>query len=62
MVLKTLADNAGLVDGYSFWTFSDLFEERGQFAAPFHGGFGLQNIYGIPKPTYRIFEMLHPPG
>lgn len=59
MVLKTLADNAGLVDGYSFWTFSDLFEERGQYAAPFHGGFGLQNIYGIPKPTYRVFELLH---
>ncbi len=59
MVLKTIADNDGLVDGYSFWTFSDLFEERGQFAAPFHGGFGLQNIYGIPKPTYRIFELLH---
>jgi xylan 1,4-beta-xylosidase len=59
LVAKTIADNDGLVDGYSFWTFSDLFEERGQFAAPFHGGFGLQNIHGIPKPTYRIFEMLH---
>lgn len=59
LVAKTIADNDGLVDGYSFWTFSDLFEERGQYAAPFHGGFGLQNIYGIPKPTYRVFEMLH---
>ncbi len=59
LVAKTLADNDGLVQGYSFWTFSDLFEEGGQFAAPFHGGFGLQNIYGIPKPTYRLFEMLH---
>ena len=59
LVAKTIADNDGLVDGYSFWTFSDLFEERGQFAAPFHGGFGLQNIHGIPKPTYRVFEMLH---
>jgi xylan 1,4-beta-xylosidase len=59
LVAKTIADNDGLVDGYSFWTFSDLFEEGGQYAAPFHGGFGLQNIYGIPKPTYRIFEMLH---
>jgi xylan 1,4-beta-xylosidase len=62
MVAKTIADNDGLVDGYSFWTFSDLFEEHGQYAAPFHGGFGLQNIYGIPKPTYRIFEMLHELG
>ncbi len=59
LVAKTIADNDGLVDGYSFWTFSDLFEEAGQFAAPFHGGFGLQTIHGIPKPTYRVFELLH---
>jgi len=59
LVAKTIADNDGLVEGYSWWTFSDLFEEPGQFAAPFHGGFGLQNIYGIPKPVYRIFELLH---
>jgi len=59
LVAKTITDNDGLVDGYSFWTFSDLFEEPGQFAAPFHGGFGLQTIHGIPKPTYRVFEMLH---
>lgn len=59
LVAKTIADNDGLVQNYSFWTFSDLFEEAGQYADPFHGGFGLQNIYGIPKPTYRLFEMLH---
>lgn len=62
LVAKTIADNDGLVDGYAFWTFSDLFEERAQFAAPFHGGFGLQTIHGIPKPTYRVFEMLHALG
>ena len=62
MVAKTIADNDGLVEGYSFWTFSDIFEEHAQFAAPFHGGYGLQNIYGIPKPTYRLFEMLHDTG
>ena len=55
LVAKTIADNDGLVQNYSFWTFSDLFEEAGQFSAPFHGGFGLQTIHGIPKPTYRLF-------
>jgi len=58
-VAKTIADADGLVDGYSFWTFSDLFEEQGQYAAPFHGGFGLQTVHGIAKPTYRVFQMLH---
>lgn len=62
LVAKTIADNDGLVQNYSFWTFSDLFEEAGQFSAPFHGGFGLQTIHGIPKPTYRLFEMLHELG
>lgn len=62
LIAKTIADNDGLVDNYSFWTFSDLFEERAQFAGPFHGGFGLQSIHGIPKPTYRVFEMLHSLG
>ena len=28
----------------------------------FHGGFGLLNIYGIPKPAYRAFELLHRSG
>lgn len=59
LIAKTIVDNDGLVDGYAFWSFSDLFEQRAQFAAPFHGGFGLQTIHGIPKPTYRVFEMLH---
>ncbi|WP_026487289.1 GH39 family glycosyl hydrolase [Caldanaerobius polysaccharolyticus] len=61
-VVKTIADNQGLVDMYSFWTFSDIFEEAGFSAVPFHGGFGLLNIHGIPKPTFRAFELLHKTG
>jgi len=62
MVAKILADNDGLVDGYAFWTFSDIFEENGQLAGVFHGGFGLMNYYGIPKPTYRCFQLFHEAG
>jgi xylan 1,4-beta-xylosidase len=29
---------------------------------PFHGGFGLLNVHGIPKPVYRAFELLHRTG
>ena len=49
----------GLVDGYSFWTFSDIFEENYFPSVPFHGGFGLLNIHGIAKPVYRAFQLLH---
>lgn len=31
-------------------------------SVPFHHGMGLQTIHGIPKPTYRMFEMLHRMG
>jgi xylan 1,4-beta-xylosidase len=48
-----------LVSGYSFWTFTDIFDEDYFPSAPFHGGFGLLNLYGIPKPVYRTFELLH---
>ena len=59
MIAKTLADNDGLVEGYSYWAFSDIFEESGQLAGAFHGGFGLQTYYGIAKPAYRLFELFH---
>lgn len=49
----------GLVDGFSYWTFSDIFEENYFPSVPFHGGFGLLNLYGIAKPVYRAFELLH---
>ena len=51
-----------LVQGYSFWTFSDIFEEHYFPSTPFHGGFGLLNLHGIPKPVYRAFELLHDLG
>src|SRR5262249_53314777 len=44
------------------WTFSDLFEENYFPSVPFHGGFGLLTLHGIPKPTYRAFELLHQLG
>lgn len=58
-VTKTVMEMTGLVDGYSFWTFSDIFEENYFPSVPFHGGFGLLNLHGIPKPTYRAFALLH---
>jgi len=60
--IKTIADNQGLVDGYSFWTFSDIFEEGGFPSQPFHGGFGLLSLHGVPKPVYRAFQLLHQAG
>src|SRR5262249_29569435 len=38
---------------------TDLFEENYFPSVPFHGGFGLLNLHGIPKPTYNAFALLH---
>lgn len=60
--VKTIVDNLGLADIYSFWTFSDIFEEMPLPSAPFYGGFGLLTLHGVPKPTYRAFQLLHALG
>ncbi len=60
--VSTIMEAKALVEGYSFWTFSDIFEENYFPSVPFHGGFGLLNLHGIPKPTYRAFELLHQLG
>ena len=48
----------------SYWAVSDVFEE--EFFpitnVSFHGMFGLINLNGIPKPTYRAYQMLHESG
>lgn len=61
-VAKTALEASDLVQGYSFWTFSDIFEENYFPSVPFHGGFGLLNLHGIAKPTYRAFQLLHKLG
>ncbi|HVB03014.1 MAG TPA: cellulase family glycosylhydrolase [Chitinophagaceae bacterium] len=58
-IVKTILEARGLIQGYSYWTFSDIFEENYFSSIPFHGGFGLLTIYGIPKPAYRAYEILH---
>jgi xylan 1,4-beta-xylosidase len=59
LATRLIMDAHGLVQGYSFWTFSDIFEENYFPSVPFHGGFGLLNVYGVPKPVYRAFQLLH---
>ena len=50
------------VTGMSYWTFSDQFEENGPVPAPFHGGFGLLNAQGLPKPAFFAYRFLNQLG
>jgi len=59
-------------DALSYWAFSDVFEEVffPVTRCSFHGGFGLvalacggnPNVTGIPKPTFRAYQLLHEAG
>ena len=42
----------------SYWTFTDIFEERGPRFTPFYGGFGLLNYESIRKPSYFAYQFL----
>jgi xylan 1,4-beta-xylosidase len=61
-ILAKLKASAGLVQGMSYWTYSDLFEEPGPPTAPFEGGFGLMNPQGIRKPAWFAYKYLNQLG
>ena len=61
-IIKTVMEARDIVQGYSYWTFTDLFEENFFSSKPFHGGFGLLAIHGVPKPAYRAYEFLRQLG
>jgi len=58
-ILSKLKACLGLVQGMSYWTYTDLFEEPGPPTASFQGGFGLLNREGIRKPAYFAYKYLH---
>jgi xylan 1,4-beta-xylosidase len=58
-ILIKLKACEGLVQGMSYWTYTDLFEEPGPPTAAFQGGFGLMNRDGIRKPAFFAYKYLH---
>lgn len=57
-ILQTLKDMDGLLDSYSYWCISDIFEESGPGLDPFSGKYGLLNVDGIKKPSYHAYKFL----
>jgi xylan 1,4-beta-xylosidase len=58
----TIRQCDGLADIFSYWTFSDVFEEQGIVKQPFYGGFGLLAEDDLPKPAFNAFKLLHKLG
>jgi xylan 1,4-beta-xylosidase len=58
-ILTKLKASQGFLQGMSYWTYTDLFEEPGPPTAPFQGGFGLLNPQSIRKPAFFAYKYLH---
>jgi len=58
-ITKTVVEARGLVDGYGYWTFSNILEENYFPSQAFRGGFGLMTLQGIAKHAYRAYQLLH---
>ena len=50
-----LAEGGDHADSFSYWTFSDMFEEEGVPTTLFHGGFGLLTHRQIKKPIFHLY-------
>jgi xylan 1,4-beta-xylosidase len=58
-ILEKLRRTQGMVQGMSYWTYTDLFEEPGPPPTPFHGGFGLMTREGVRKPAWFAYKYLN---
>ena len=61
-IMKVNLDCIGLANSLSYWTFTDIFEEKGGGETIFHGGFGMINFQGIVKPSFHAYRMLNQLG
>ncbi len=61
-IARILSEGGDYVDSFSYWTFSDVFEEMDVPKALFHGGFGLVAFHSIPKPTFHAFTFFNALG
>jgi len=53
-----LAAGGDYADSFSYWTFSDMFEEAGVPTSLFHGGFGLLTHRQVKKPTFHLYAFM----
>ncbi len=57
-IVRHAFETEDLSDGMVWWVASDVFEEAGIAQSPFSCTYGLVTIDGIPKASFRAFEML----
>lgn len=61
-ILRAIKRSEGYADMFSYWTYTDIFEENGPPATPYSGCFGLINMQSVPKPAYYAYTFLNALG
>ncbi len=61
-IMKGCLDNINKVNSLMYWTFTDIFEEKGGGQSVFHGGFGMITFQGMVKPSFHAYRMLNQLG
>jgi len=61
-ILEKIKQVGSAANSMSYWVFTDVFEEPGPRFTPFHGGFGLLTIQGIPKSAFYAYQFMNKLG
>ncbi|KAL9653286.1 hypothetical protein ABK040_010993 [Willaertia magna] len=61
-IVKALFEVQPYVNVFSYWTFTDIFEEGGQQSPPFSKTYGLMTNIGVRKASWKAFELMHQSG
>jgi xylan 1,4-beta-xylosidase len=57
-IVKTMAECSQHADYFAYWCLSDIYDQLGYGAETFHGNYGLMNLQGLKKPSYKAFQLL----
>jgi xylan 1,4-beta-xylosidase len=61
-ILEKIKQVGSAANSMSYWVFTDIFEESAPRFEPFHGGFGLLNMQGIPKSAFYAYDYMNKLG
>jgi len=61
-IADTIKNCIGLAEAMSYWTFSNVFEEGGVPSGIFNSTFGMLDQWGIARPSFHAFVLLHKLG
>jgi xylan 1,4-beta-xylosidase len=57
-IVKSMAETSQLADYFAYWCISDIYDQLGYASEAFAGTYGMLNMHGLKKPSYKAHEML----